>query len=262
MPATKTQPAKWVAPRPVGPGARLQPLRSFSYCAEHEMSRNGGRAVHGIVPPAFEFRWAQYRVGLPREWPPGEVRHNHQAGRRDARRWPIPSEDDERSRHRRAASRSGGATSAERDGRPVFRRTYAPRERVASGYHDRVPGIRRSPSGGRPADALSRCPDPARAIRRNCDSDSDSDSVSFRSSVSGQRGARCGHGLRSRSRFPVTGSVADQTAPEHQNPASGTATGTASASAAGIRPRRGVPGSQQRRGCSMETSAVFTPKDE
>jgi hypothetical protein len=64
------------------------------------------------------------------------------------------------------------------------------------GFEGRVPGSRRSPSGRRPADALSRCPDPARAIRRT----SGRDSVSFRSSVSGQRGARCGHGLRSRSR--------------------------------------------------------------
>jgi hypothetical protein len=62
---------------------------------EHVKTRIGGRAVHGIVPPAFEFQWAQCRGGLPREWPPGEAHHSHQKGRRDARRWPRSHEDDE-----------------------------------------------------------------------------------------------------------------------------------------------------------------------
>jgi hypothetical protein len=88
---------------------------------DHETSRTGGRAVHGIVPPAFEFRWAQYRVGLPREWRDGEVRHSHQTGRRDARRWPRSIEDDksltpsqggepERRRDERRTRRQAGAS--------------------------------------------------------------------------------------------------------------------------------------------------------
>jgi hypothetical protein len=60
--------------------------------AEHENSRTGGRAVHGIVPPASEFQWAQCRGGHPRESRIGEARHSHQAGRRAARRWPPPLE--------------------------------------------------------------------------------------------------------------------------------------------------------------------------
>jgi hypothetical protein len=32
--------------------------------------------------------WAHSQGGHPREWPPGEARHSHRAGRRDARRWP------------------------------------------------------------------------------------------------------------------------------------------------------------------------------
>jgi hypothetical protein len=69
---------------------------SDSTASKHEKTRIGGRAVHGIVPIASEFRWAQYRVGLPREWPPGGVRDSHQAGRRDARRWPRSTEQNER----------------------------------------------------------------------------------------------------------------------------------------------------------------------
>jgi hypothetical protein len=64
--------------------------------------------------------------GAPPGMAPGEARHSHQAGRRDARRWPRHPRTTNAPRHRRAASRSGGATSAERDGRPVHRRTQCP----------------------------------------------------------------------------------------------------------------------------------------
>jgi hypothetical protein len=59
-------------------------------------------------------------------WPPGELRHSHQAGRRDARRWPKPSEDDirltppqggepERRRdQRRTRRQAGGAENGPR----------------------------------------------------------------------------------------------------------------------------------------------------
>jgi hypothetical protein len=39
--------------------------------------------------------WAHSQGGHPREWPPGEVRHSLQAGRRAARRWPNPTEHNE-----------------------------------------------------------------------------------------------------------------------------------------------------------------------
>jgi hypothetical protein len=92
------------APFSVGLGRPSSPIRRFRAprgpripCpAEHETSRNGGRAVHGIVPSAFEFRWAQCRVGHSREWPSGTARHSHQEGRRDAWRWPRLTEGDER----------------------------------------------------------------------------------------------------------------------------------------------------------------------
>jgi hypothetical protein len=121
----------WPGTAPVGPGRPTSPIRHFmasrgtriTTSTEHENSRTGGRAVHGIVPIAFEFRWAQYRVGLPREWPPGDVRDSHQAGRRDARRWLNAHENEDHLTPPQGASRNGGATSAERDGRPVHRRT-------------------------------------------------------------------------------------------------------------------------------------------
>jgi hypothetical protein len=52
--------------------------------SEHETSRTGGRAVHGIVPTAFEFRWAQCRVGLPRGME--QRRSVQQQARRPSRR--------------------------------------------------------------------------------------------------------------------------------------------------------------------------------
>jgi hypothetical protein len=93
--------------------------------AEHERSRTGGRAVHGIVPIAFEFRWAQYRVGLPREWLPGEVRDSHQAGRRDARRWPNQREDVERT-----MPPQGGEPERRRDQRRTRRQAGEPENPV------------------------------------------------------------------------------------------------------------------------------------
>jgi hypothetical protein len=84
--------------------------------AEHVTSRNGGRAVHGIVPPAFEFRGAQCRVGLPREWRDGTARHSHQEGRRDARRWPRSTED-----HERHTPPQGGEPERRRDKRRTRR---------------------------------------------------------------------------------------------------------------------------------------------
>jgi hypothetical protein len=44
----------------------------------------------------FEHAWAHSQGGLPREWRDGEVRHSHRASRRDARRWPRSTEDDNR----------------------------------------------------------------------------------------------------------------------------------------------------------------------
>jgi hypothetical protein len=44
----------------------------------------------------FEHVWAHSQGGHPREWRGGEARHSHRAGRRDARRWPKSTEDDER----------------------------------------------------------------------------------------------------------------------------------------------------------------------
>jgi hypothetical protein len=55
--------------RPPYPMRQPSPSRDRPCFIEHANSRSGGRAVHGIVPTAFEFRWAQCRVGLPREWP-------------------------------------------------------------------------------------------------------------------------------------------------------------------------------------------------
>jgi hypothetical protein len=107
--------------------------------AEHVKSRTGGRAVHGIVPTAFEFRWAQYRVGLPREWRPGKARHSHQAGRRDARRWPKPHEDDER-------------LTPPQGGEPEQRRDQRRMRRQAGGAEYRTPATA-SASGSASADS-------------------------------------------------------------------------------------------------------------
>jgi hypothetical protein len=100
-----------------------------------EESRDGGRAVHGIVPIAFEFRWAQYRVGLPREWPPGEERDSHQAGRRDARRWPNPTE-----RNEHHTPPQGGEPERRRDKRRARRK--------AGGSENRVPAAAPAPAAG------------------------------------------------------------------------------------------------------------------
>jgi hypothetical protein len=93
------------------------------------MSRNGGRAVHGIVPTAFEFRWAQCRVGLPREWRRRTVRHSRQAGRRDARRWPMPFENDGQPR-----PPQGGEPERRRDERRTRRKAGPPEKRAEARY--------------------------------------------------------------------------------------------------------------------------------
>jgi hypothetical protein len=117
--------------------------------SEHETSRTGGRAVHGIVPTAFEFRWAQCRVGLPRDSvtekraTAGKKAVETPGGGRDCTSSPSASS------HRRAVSRSGGATRAERDGRPVNRRNGLsgafvspqnprPRPPTVPGFRDRA----------------------------------------------------------------------------------------------------------------------------
>jgi hypothetical protein len=73
----------------------------------------------------FEHAWAHSQGGHPREWRDGEVRHSHQEGRRDARRWPTSTEDDnrltppqggepERRRDERRTRRQAGATENRR----------------------------------------------------------------------------------------------------------------------------------------------------
>jgi hypothetical protein len=111
--------------------------------SEHVSSRTGGRAVHGIVPPAFEFRSAQCRVGLPREWRHGEARRIHQEGRRDARRWPKPSEDDirltppqggepEPRRDQRRTRRQAGVAEERTHGKPSAAPRLSPPERTSA----------------------------------------------------------------------------------------------------------------------------------
>jgi hypothetical protein len=60
-----TEPWTSAAARHRCASCRAEQSTRFQDSAEHMKSRHGGRAVHGIVPPAFEFRWAQYRVGSP-----------------------------------------------------------------------------------------------------------------------------------------------------------------------------------------------------
>jgi hypothetical protein len=66
--------------------------------------------------------------GHPREWPPGEARHSHRAGRRDARRWPWPTEFVER-----PTPPQGGEPERRRDERRTRRQAglskYQPRNR-------------------------------------------------------------------------------------------------------------------------------------
>jgi hypothetical protein len=76
-------------------------------------TRDGCRASagrrSGRRPGRFSFSGARLphaRNGEPPWRPPGELRHSHQAGRRDARRWPRSSED-ERSPHATAGRRAG-----------------------------------------------------------------------------------------------------------------------------------------------------------
>jgi hypothetical protein len=115
---------------------------------EHATSRTGGRAVHGIVPMPFECRWAQYRVGLPREWPLGEVRDSHQAGRRDARRWPRPPEKDER-------------LTPPQGGEPERRRDQRRTRRQAGGLENRSPAAATATAAAAAAAAAIR-PSPSR----------------------------------------------------------------------------------------------------
>jgi hypothetical protein len=92
---------------------------------EYVNSRTGGRAVHGVVPPAFELQRAQHRVGLPREWRCGEARRRRQAGRRDDRRWPRTYEDEVR-----LTPPQGGEPERRRDQRRMRRKAGVPENQV------------------------------------------------------------------------------------------------------------------------------------
>jgi hypothetical protein len=65
--------------------------------------------------------------GAPREWPPGETRHSHQAGRRDARRWPMSFEKD-------------GPFTPPQGGEPERRRDKRRTRRKAGGAEETGPG--------------------------------------------------------------------------------------------------------------------------
>jgi hypothetical protein len=230
---------------------------------EHEKTRTGGRAVHGIVPIAFEFRWAQYRVGLPREWPPGEARHSHQAGRRDARRWPRSPEQDEC-----FTPPQGGEPERRRDERRMRRKADDGRTSVSasdsgsacgsgsSARERRVPENHQPWWRGLPARAWTT------AFRREGRTAGRMPTAPWKAAPTGRRipgtptggpkgpaagtgtasatvdsvGARYGHGHRTR--YPATGSVTDQAETESVCPAAGTAaaagTGTDTESATAI----------------------------
>jgi hypothetical protein len=147
MPATETRPAKRLAPRH---GPRTQRVAGAPPRVLREV--RGSRAPLSTKRRAT----ARLKVGVTRDGcrasagrPPGEGRPNlfqrcpapARAVRRT--RWKRPPKrcdtvtrkavettgggrsrprTTDAPRHRRAASRSGGASSAERDGRPVFRR--------------------------------------------------------------------------------------------------------------------------------------------
>jgi hypothetical protein len=141
---------------PVGTEVRLTPLRPVS-CTQRPESHalRGARDVahRRDVPlhwtmcrqrsPLFDGHnaewWQSPGNGVPEE----AALTATQAGRRDARRWPEPQpRTTNASRHRRAASRSGGATSAERDGRPVERSTELQRQRQRQVQRQRTAGAR------------------------------------------------------------------------------------------------------------------------
>jgi hypothetical protein len=129
---------------------------------EHGTSRHGGRAVHGIVPPAFESGWAQCRVGLPREWPSGEVRHSHQEGRRDARRWLMSPENWER-----FTPPQGGEPERRRDERRTRRKAGAS-EKLAQGrcwFSDMASSVTDPVTGSR-SRSRGRGPDRPPPVRR------------------------------------------------------------------------------------------------
>jgi hypothetical protein len=109
-----------LAPLPWAPGA---PRHRFATSgvpwgpritrpAEHERSRHGGRAVLENVPVSLRAGKGTFSRGHPRESRIGEARHCHQEGRRDARRWPQPTED-----HKRPTPPQGGEPERRRDQR-------------------------------------------------------------------------------------------------------------------------------------------------
>jgi hypothetical protein len=133
MPATETLPAKRLAPLPWAPHGTRYRCAPFSCTAGHE--NHGPRSVRERAQrwdvPLLEnvLLAPRSRVGtfsrvaiLGRRVTEKCVTATEKAvetpggGRSRPRMTNAP-------RHRRAASRSGGATSAERDGRPVSRRT-------------------------------------------------------------------------------------------------------------------------------------------
>jgi hypothetical protein len=68
---------------------------------------------------------AHSQGGHPRESRIGEARHSHQEGRRDARRWPTPSENDER-----RAPPQGGEPERRRDQRRTRRQAGGSEKRA------------------------------------------------------------------------------------------------------------------------------------
>ena len=82
---------------------------------------------------------AHSQGGHPREWRHGEARHSHQEGRRDARRWTEPTEDDIR-----LTPPQGGGPERRRDERRMRRQAGVSKNRAQGRCS------RRSPSGRRP----------------------------------------------------------------------------------------------------------------
>jgi hypothetical protein len=87
------------------------------------MARTGGRAVLENVPPTLPAPLGTFSRGAP---PGNGLPDKRATATEQAVETPGGGRDRLSSsnapRHRRVASRSGGATSAERDGRPVYRR--------------------------------------------------------------------------------------------------------------------------------------------
>jgi hypothetical protein len=107
------------------------------------MARTGGRAVLENVPPTLPAPLGTFSRGAP---PGNGLPDKRATATEQAVETPGGGRDRLSSsnapRHRRAASRSGGATSAERDGRPVFRRTSP---ETATDFEPSDPGDSSSP---------------------------------------------------------------------------------------------------------------------